>query len=100
MTLDSKLYKKSKPQLGLLDFSVARFKNKVQVEALQGEHQAAYRYIKGTDHLLHFQVFKITNGGKPIETLPSKEPLTQKVKGKQSDVDSLPSKGPPSKVKD
>lgn len=59
MTFVSKLFKKNKPQIGLLDFSFARHMPSapVKVDALAG----SYHYLKGTDHLLHFQVFKIAS---------------------------------------
>lgn len=58
MTFASPLFKKTQPQIGLLDFSFARHTPSapLKVDALAG----SYHYVKGTDHLLHFQVFKIS----------------------------------------
>ena len=70
-TLDHPLYKENKPQLGLLDFSLARHEptTDTAVTTLAG----SYHYLKGTDHLLHFQVFKITNKLKEQEQAQGEE---------------------------
>ena len=63
-TLAESLCKKDAPQIGLLDFSFARIGPAANLGFIKKTATAkagngGYAHVKGTDHLLHFQVFEI-----------------------------------------